>query len=144
VSDLSTVFGDPDSHCSLVIPADLPPVVADPVLVRECLANLVHNADEANRENGADGGDICLALQRYGPQAGWLEVRIRDRGPGLPAELREDLDRPLFTTKPDGLGLGLAICRTVVEAHGGRLWATANDPEPGTTFHFTLPAASGA
>ena len=66
---------------------------------------------------------------------------MRDSGPGLGRENLDRLFTPFYTTKPQGMGMGLAICRSIVEAHGGRLWATANDG-PGATFQFTLPTGN--
>jgi signal transduction histidine kinase len=72
-----------------------------------------------------------------------VEIEVRDTGPGVTPDVFNQLLHPFFTTKPDGLGLGLSISQSIVEAHGGRLWATPNQG-PGVTFHFTLPAASRA
>ncbi|MFP4560063.1 MAG: GAF domain-containing protein [Thiohalorhabdus sp.] len=116
---------------------DLPAVSADSTLIQECLQNLVNNAVEAMEGEDEPVVEIVTDFR----QDGLVEVQVRDSGVGLPEALRENLDRPLYTTKPEGLGLGVAICRSVIEAHGGNLWATSNDPEPGTTFHFTLRSA---
>ncbi|HQC81019.1 MAG TPA: ATP-binding protein, partial [Accumulibacter sp.] len=70
---------------------------------------------------------------------GVIAVSIRDHGSGIPATIREKLYTPFLSTKPNGLGLGLSICRSVVEAHGGRLWHSPN-ADGGTIFHFTLAA----
>ena len=67
-----------------------------------------------------------------------LETTVADRGAGIAAADRENIFRPFFTTKPDGMGMGLNICRSIIEAHGGRLWVT-DGPEGGAVFHFTLP-----
>jgi two-component system sensor kinase FixL len=66
-----------------------------------------------------------------------VEVAVADRGPGLPKEMTGELFRPFVSTKRDGMGLGLLICRSIVEAHGGRLWSEPN-PGGGTIFHFSL------
>ena len=66
-------------------------------------------------------------------------VSVRDSGPGLSPESLEHLFDPFYTTKPGGMGMGLSICRSIIEAHGGRVWAAANVPR-GAIFHFTLPA----
>lgn len=141
VSDLPAITEETAGQCQVYVARDLPLVLADPVLLRECLVNLIQNGNEANRENGVTEGGLAVRADWYGAASEWVEVQVCDRGPGLPPELQTSLDRPLFTTKEEGLGLGLAICRTVVEAHGGQLWATDNAPESGTTFHFTLPVA---
>ena len=67
-----------------------------------------------------------------------LEITVRDSGPGIPDDQFEEVFKPFFTTKPAGLGIGLALSRMIVDSHGGRLWATANDGR-GATFHFSLP-----
>ncbi|MFA9460913.1 ATP-binding protein [Thiohalorhabdus methylotrophus] len=115
---------------------DLPEVSADSTLLQECLQNLVNNAAEAMQEAEVD--EPAVDIRTRFREDGMVEVQVRDSGVGLPETLRENLNQPLFTTKPGGIGLGVGICRSVVEAHGGVLWATPNDPEPGTTFHFTL------
>jgi signal transduction histidine kinase len=73
--------------------------------------------------------------------AGWLQVAIKDSGPGI--QNPDRIFEPFFTTKGEGMGMGLAICRSIVEAHGGRLWAE-NNPERGATFFFTLPTVEVA
>jgi signal transduction histidine kinase len=65
-------------------------------------------------------------------------ITVRDSGPGLKVENSDRLFDPFFTTKPDGMGIGLSICRSIIEEHGGRIWAAPNVPQ-GATFHFTLP-----
>ena len=81
------------------------------------------------------GGEIKVKSQL---QDGQLQFSVSDTGVGLPKEEMEQIFSVFFTTKPHGSGMGLAISRTIVESHGGRLWATANDIR-GATFHFTLP-----
>jgi signal transduction histidine kinase len=68
-------------------------------------------------------------------------VAVNDSGPGLPAESLEQLFAPFYTTKPDGLGMGLSICRSIIESHGGRMWVTANLPQ-GAVFQFTVPGSA--
>ena len=75
-------------------------------------------------------------------EARFVRVSVRDRGHGVPADSVDSLFQPFFTTKREGMGLGLSICRSIVEFHDGTLWATPN-PGGGSTFHFTLPAAQG-
>jgi PAS domain S-box-containing protein len=128
----------PDFRPQVDLEEVLPPVAADAILVQECLLNLVYNAAEAS---AAEGGEPAPVVVRTRTHPEGAEVQVEDCGHGLPEPLRQNLDRPLYTTKADGMGLGLSICRSVVEAHGGHLWATENAPPPGTTFHFTLPSA---
>ncbi len=71
--------------------------------------------------------------------SGSVFVEVRDSGPGLDPTASERLFTSFYTTKPDGMGMGLSICRSIIEAHGGRLWATQNEPH-GAAFRFTLPA----
>jgi two-component system sensor kinase FixL len=68
-----------------------------------------------------------------------LRVAVRDSGTGVPGETLDKVFEPFYTTKHDGVGMGLAISRSIIEVHGGRLWAECNHPEPGATFYFTVP-----
>jgi PAS domain S-box-containing protein len=111
----------------------LPTIMGDPVQLQQVLMNLMLNGIEAMQERGGE-----LAVSSTRTPDGAVLVAIRDEGTGLPAEGAERLFDAFVTTKPQGMGLGLSISRRIVEAHGGRLWATAN-PERGATFHFTLP-----
>ena len=139
---------------ALRIDPGLPPVLADRIQVEQVLFNLMRNALEVmgDGEAPASGGDGARAPPRHrelvvsaapaGPGA--VEVAVADTGPGLAPELAGRLFEPFVSTKPGGMGVGLAICRTIVEAHGGRLWAEPN-PGGGAVFRFTLPTApSGA
>ena len=122
-------------HC--VIAPALPPVRADVLQVQQVVLNLVHNALEAM--SGATGASKSLILISAQVVDAEVRVAVRDHGSGLAAGALEAFPRSFFTTKPSGLGLGLAISQSIIEAHGGRLWATANPDSPGTTFWFTLP-----
>jgi len=95
--------------------------------------NLMLNAIEAMKDAGGD-----LTIRSRGNPEGRLLVSISDTGIGLPAGSAEQIFEPFHTTKPQGTGMGLTITRSIVEAYGGRLWATAN-PGMGATFHFILP-----
>lgn len=114
----------------------LPPVRGDAVLIEQVLVNLIRNALEAS--GGKGKARVRVRLQAH---EGLVEVAVRDNGPGLPEAVREKLFQPFFTTKADGVGLGLAICRRIVESHGGRLQAH-NDAAGGAVFAFTLPFAA--
>jgi signal transduction histidine kinase len=115
---------------------DLPTVLADPLQIQQVILNLVRNAVDAMAAS-AGSGSIALSARS---DRETVEIAVQDTGPGLAPELMNQLLLPFFTTKPDGLGLGLPISQAIVEAHGGRLWATPNQG-PGATFHFTLPIA---
>ena len=113
---------------------DMPNVPADRVQLQQVFMNLMLNAIEAMKDTG---GKLTIS-SRLTPE-GQLVVSISDTGVGLPAENTERIFDAFHTTKPQGTGMGLAITRSIVEAHGGRVWATANSGG-GATFHFTLPA----
>jgi PAS domain S-box-containing protein len=112
--------------------AELPEVMADRVQLQQVFMNLMLNAIEAMKDSG---GELTVRSQL---QDGQLLVSISDSGVGLPTEHLDQIFSAFFTTKSKGSGMGLAISRSIVEWHGGRLWATANDGR-GATFYFTLP-----
>jgi PAS domain S-box-containing protein len=116
---------------------DLPVVRADRVQLQQVLMNLMVNGFEAM---GESGGELIV---RTKPVESGLEVSVSDTGVGIPADQLEQIFSAFVTTKTAGTGMGLAISRTIVESHDGKLWAEANSG-PGATFHFTLPAASDA
>ena len=89
--------------------------------------------------SGIDDEMRELRISSERDAAGGVLVTVRDSGPGLDPECMDRVFEAFHTTKPGGMGLGLAICRSIIEAHGGRLWASANEPR-GTVFQFTLPA----
>jgi signal transduction histidine kinase len=100
------------------------------------ILNLVVNAIEAM--GAIDEGAREFRIKTERAAAGGILVTARDSGPGLDPENVEHVFTAFYTTKPKGMGMGLAICRSMVEAHGGRMWASANEPR-GAVFHFTLP-----
>jgi PAS domain S-box-containing protein len=111
--------------------AELPKIVADRVQLQQEFMNLMLNGIEAME----DSGELTVRSQLQDSQ---LLFSVSDTGVGLPTEKMERIFSAFFTTKPQGSGMGLAISHSIVESHGGRLWASANDGR-GTTFHFTLP-----
>jgi len=115
------------------IDADTPKILDDRVQLQQVFMNLMLNAIEAMK----DSGGALTITARPSPE-GQLVVSIRDTGIGLPAENTDRIFDAFHTTKPEGTGMGLAITRSIVESHGGRVWATANEGA-GATFHFTLP-----
>jgi two-component system sensor kinase FixL len=116
----------------------LPTVYADPIQLQQVVLNLVRNAIDAMAESPEDRREVVLSTRLDAD--GEVEITVADRGTGLAPEATEHLFNPFFTTKASGTGLGLAISRSIVRAHGGRLWHTPNDG-CGVRFHFTLPAS---
>ena len=124
----------------LTLAADLPQPEADQTLLVQVVVNLVQNALDAMA--GLPVAERRLSLSTWQEQDGMgVQVAITDRGEGISELLAAELYTPLATTKAQGMGLGLSICRSVVEAHGGRIWHH-NNAEGGCTFHFTLPLAT--
>jgi signal transduction histidine kinase len=105
------------------------------VQLQQVFMNLMLNAIEAMKDSG---GELTVKSEL---QDGKLQFSVSDTGVGLPTEGVDEMFSAFFTTKPQGSGMGLSISRSIVESHGGRLWATANDGR-GATFHFTLPTAA--
>jgi PAS domain S-box-containing protein len=118
--------------------AGLPLVRGDRVQLQQVILNLIINAIEAMASTG-DGQRVLLI--GAAADANSLRVSVGDTGPGLSPESHERLFDPFYTTKPSGMGMGLSICRSIIEAHGGQLWASANVPR-GAVFQFTLPVRS--
>jgi signal transduction histidine kinase len=137
VQEMLDLMRSQAAQCSVSLRADLTAepatVTADLVQLRQVLMNLILNGIEAMQESG---GEVTVT-SRAAPD-GELTISVSDTGPGLPADNPDQVFETFFTTKPQGTGMGLSISRSIVEAHGGRLWATAN-PGRGVTFHFTLP-----
>jgi PAS domain S-box-containing protein len=137
VHEMLTLLKGEANRCSVAmrteLSAELPKIMVDRVQLQQVFMNLMLNAIEAMQ---ASGGELTMKSQR---QDGQLLFSVSDTGVGLPTEKVEQIFSAFFTTKPQGSGMGLAISRSIVESHGGRLWATANDGR-GATFHFALPA----
>jgi signal transduction histidine kinase len=112
------------------------PIHGDRVQLQQVVLNLLLNAAEAM---GSIEGARDLLISTKQDRTGVL-VAIHDSGPGIPPEHLERVFSSFYTTKPSGTGMGLAICRSIIDAHGGRLWAEANEP-CGTIFQFTVPGA---
>ena len=120
---------------TLRLAAGLPPMTLDRIHVEQVLLNLLHNAIDAMRE--APPGEHALVVETAARGDGEVEVRVRDTGAGIADDAAERIFEAFYTTKAGGLGMGLSISRSIVEAHGGRLWVRRN-PERGMTFAFTL------
>ena len=141
---LGTVLGDalalarvgaPGLKAELALEPNLPPAAIDPVQLQLVVLHLVRNAHEAMA--GAARSALAIDARRAGNA---VEIAVADNGPGVAPEAAATVFQPLKSTRPDGLGLGLAICKAIIEAHDGRLWY-----EPGVSggavFRFTLPFA---
>jgi C4-dicarboxylate-specific signal transduction histidine kinase len=115
----------------------LPPVRGDRVQLQQVMLNLIVNAIHAMSGIGEGAREIQISIDAV-PSEGGVRVGVRDTGPGLSPESLSRLFEPFYTTKPDGMGMGLSICRSIIEAHGGRLWATRCEPR-GARFQFTVP-----
>jgi two-component system sensor histidine kinase DctS len=124
--------------------ADLPPALCDRTMIEQVLLNLARNAMQAMDLAHVASPSLVIEVKSVagGNQTqagkGWLEFSVADVGPGIPEEVQQQLFTPFFTTKSEGMGLGLSMCRTVVEQHGGFLGFEPNRPQ-GTIFRFTLP-----
>lgn len=115
-----------------------PELLADPVMLEQVLLNLMRNGIEAMRHTPSEYRRLTIKLSQLDNNQ--MEIRVIDRGPGIPPEVEEKLFTPLFSTKAEGMGMGLNICRSIIEFHHGRLWVEAN-PQGGSVFIITLPIA---
>jgi PAS domain S-box-containing protein len=115
---------------------DLPKTVADRVQLQQVLMNLMLNGIEAMKDTGG-----VLTVKSQLGEDGQIEVSVNDTGPGIPLAKSDQIFEAFFTTKPQGSGMGLAICKSIVESQGGRIWANG-DGGRGATFHFTLPVTT--
>jgi C4-dicarboxylate-specific signal transduction histidine kinase len=116
---------------------DLPRIECDRVQLQQVMLNLIVNAIQSM--SGLEDGkrELHISIARIEPEG--VCVAVRDTGHGLRPESLPRLFEPFYTTKPEGMGMGLSICRSIIEAHGGRLWATGCEPR-GALFQFTIPA----
>jgi len=121
--------------------SDLPQVQGDRLQLEQVLLNLILNGMDAMNDAPTSQRQLTLRAKANGP--GVVRVSIMDCGHGIPADRRDRIFESFFTTKKDGMGLGLSIARSIVEAHHGKLWFESNQGR-GATFHFTLQAAAGA
>ena len=116
---------------------EAPRIQCDRVQLQQVMLNLIVNAIQSM--SGVEDGnrELHISTARIEPEG--VCVAVRDTGPGLRPESLPRLFEPFYTTKPDGMGMGLSICRSIVLAHGGRLWATSCEPR-GALFQFAIPA----
>jgi signal transduction histidine kinase len=115
----------------------LPRVRGDRVQLQQVMLNLIINAIQAM--SGLAEGIRELHISAESTESDGVRVAVRDSGPGLTEEILQRLFEPFYTTKPSGMGMGLSICRSIIEDHGGRLWATGHASQ-GAVFQFTIPA----
>ena len=134
---LETQFDDKAVTTRLVLSATPLAIRADQTLLVQVILNLLQNAIDAMENAASSRRQLSVYSSRSTDDA--IVVSVSDQGDGIPAEFAGELFTPFLTTKAQGLGLGLSICRSVVEAHGGRIWHSAN-VDGGSSFHFTLPA----
>src|SRR5262249_45494539 len=116
---------------------EMVPVQGDRVQLQQVVVNLILNAVEAMSSDEKGPNELSIRIER-GQADGVVLVQVRDSGPGIDTEKIERVFEPFYTTKTSGVGMGLSICRSIINAHGGRLWASANEPR-GAVFQFTLP-----
>jgi C4-dicarboxylate-specific signal transduction histidine kinase len=119
----------------------LPLIEGDRVQLQQVVLNLIVNAVQAMGGVAERPGELFISTAQSEPNG--VLVAVKDSGPGLAPDSLQHLFAPFYTTKLDGLGMGLSICRSIIEAHGGRLWVTPNLPR-GAIFHFTVPAHRAA
>jgi PAS domain S-box-containing protein len=125
----------------LDLSADDPPVLGDKVQLQQVLLNLIMNGIQAMATVSDRKRELTVSAGVAAPDH--MEVTIEDTGPGLDPAIAQRIFEPFFTTKSDGLGMGLSICRSIIEAHGGHLWTSPGTPS-GTAFHFTIPIGGEA
>jgi PAS domain S-box-containing protein len=143
IADVGRLIADRASRTRVEMTADvaedLPTLLFDVVQIQQVLANLIRNAIDALEDGAADRPRLAVRAFRKG---GMVQVEVSDNGPGVPET--EKVFDAFFTTKPSGMGMGLAICRSIVESHGGRLWVEPKAASGGATFAFTLPIEATA
>ena len=122
------------------VPLDLPPVAGDEIHLSQVRLNLLVNAFQAVQSRPSGERHVTVEA-RADAARGEVEISVRDSGPGIPGTIVHRIFDPLFTTKPEGMGMGLALSHTIIEAHGGRLWVDREGTEEGAVFRFTLRAA---
>ena len=122
------------------LPSDLAPAIGDRVQLQQVVLNLIMNGVEAMQDVVHE--QRRLRIISASDDSGHVLVAVEDSGPGLDPAATDRLFEAFFSTKPDGMGMGLSICRSIIDAHGGRLWASPNLPN-GAVFQFALPATGG-
>jgi two-component system sensor kinase FixL len=135
------VYGDANQHNVIVrldLSSDVCPVKGDNVQLQQVILNLMLNAFSAM--SGTEFGERRLTVRSKSIDGSNVLIEVEDSGTGIAEEKLESIFEPFITSKPEGLGMGLSICRSIIERHGGRIWA-ANNPDGGAKFSITLPVA---
>jgi signal transduction histidine kinase len=115
--------------------------MADPVLIEQVLMNLIKNGMEAMENQELEDPKVEIAVYLDSEHA---KISVRDHGVGIPSTIRDKLFESFFTTKAEGMGMGLNICRSIIEYHHGQLWVEAPQTGMGSVFYFTLPLAQAS
>ncbi len=129
------------TRISVDVPPDLPAIVGDRTQIQQVIVNIAYNAIQAMQAAKSPERRIAIAAAADGPQS--VTFTIADSGPGIPDDVLPRIFEPFFSTKQEGMGLGLSICKTIVEEHGGRLWAATNSRQ-GAALSFSLPVVLAA
>jgi signal transduction histidine kinase len=127
-------------HLQWNIPADLPSISADSVQIQQVILNLIRNAVDAMQDTDPDRRNITVRAKLTAPHQ--IRLEVRDEGSGVSETAAQEIFNAFFTTKSSGMGMGLAICRTIIRSHGGELGFRNNDlgrADKGATFFFTIP-----
>ncbi|MEY2654215.1 MAG: hypothetical protein RLZZ524_1243, partial [Pseudomonadota bacterium] len=134
------------SHAQVEVDVAQPPprVSCDRTMVEQVLLNLARNGLQAMEGDSQTSAQRLLILGAEAVDDRWVAFRVEDSGPGIPPQVAEQLFTPFFTTKAEGMGIGLSMCRTVVEQHGGTLTFGPGREGRGTIFRFTLPAGAAS
>jgi signal transduction histidine kinase len=129
------------NHVRVVIrfEREVPPVLADAIQVEQVILNLIRNSMEAMANIPEDRREIRLSATLDPAEPGFVTIAVQDSGPGFPTELADRMFKPFSTTKSTGMGLGLSISRSLIEAYGGRIWSVTGGPDSGADIRFTLP-----
>jgi signal transduction histidine kinase len=140
IRDVLALVGDEAKNKSVAVRTqfaeDISPVAGDRVQLQQVVLNLVMNGIEAMSSVGERARQLVITSRDVDPDQ--VQVTVEDSGTGIEAEKLDKIFDSFYTTKPGGMGMGLSISRSILQAHGGRLWATGK-ASPGTIFHFTLP-----
>ena len=138
VALMQTQFRENEIALRISIPDGLPRIYGDPVQLQQVVLNLLVNAIDAIRARGGEVRQIRIAASTS--DSGGVAFEIEDTGIGIPVDAIDHIFEAFYSSKSDGMGIGLSICRSIIEAHGGKIWTMPN-PRGGANFHFVLPSA---